>query len=88
MFIESKRATSVANRVPRWRGFGVRSGEVWRLPAPPSGDAEPLLLVTDTAVVTLTPWDAPGGSRARVAAGTPQGALDFLSKVTSVSWAA
>ena len=29
----------------------------------PTGDAEPLLLVTDTAVVTLTPWDAPGGSR-------------------------
>lgn len=90
MTVESKQAA--INRIPKWRGYGAPSGEMWRLPAPPSDQATPFLLVSDTAIATLYPWDAPGSNKAgvsaRAAAGTPETAADFLSKVKSVEWRA
>ncbi|WP_433242609.1 hypothetical protein ACQPYK_38380 [Streptosporangium sp. CA-135522] len=88
MKVEAKRTE--VNKIPKWRGYSAASGEIWRLPAPPSGQETPFLLVTDTAMVTLFPWDAPKqgqqGVSARAAAGTPETAADFLSKVKRVEW--
>lgn len=90
MKVEAKQAG--VNRIPKWRGYGAASGEMWRLQAPPSGQETPFLLVTDTAIATLFPWDAPkagqAGVSARAAAGSPETAADFLSKVKRVEWKA
>ncbi|MER6508781.1 hypothetical protein ABT158_18300 [Nonomuraea sp. NPDC001636] len=90
MTVEPKQAG--INRIPKWRGFGAPSGELWRLPAPPSDSVAPFLLVTDTAIVTLHPWNAPSYNKAGVAArsgaGTPETAADFLNKVKRVEWRA
>jgi hypothetical protein len=90
MTVESKQAG--INRIPQWRGYGAPSGELWRLPAPPSDQATPFLLVTDSAIATLYPWDAPSSNKAgvsaRAAAGSPETAADFLNKVKRVEWRA
>lgn len=90
MMVESKQAG--ISRIPKWRGYGAASGEVWRLPSPPTDQETPFLLATATAIAILYPWDAPGAARAglsgRHAAGTPETAADFLSKVKRVEWQA
>ncbi|MFI6315971.1 hypothetical protein ACIBG8_00545 [Nonomuraea sp. NPDC050556] len=91
LMVESKQAG--LSRVPQWRGFGAASGEMWRLPAPPTGEETPFLLATRSAIATLYPWDAPAaagrtGVAARTAAGSAQTAADFLSKVKRLEWQA
>ena len=84
LMVESKRAAG--ERIPRWRGLTGTSGEIWRLPAA----VEALFYASDSAVVTLLPWDVPPkgqaphtGAKAR---GTAQRGLDFLRKVRRVEW--
>lgn len=90
MMVEAKQ-TGVS-RIPQWRGYRAAAGELWRMPKPPTGDEEPFLMVTETAIATLYPWDAPsvGGASAsaRAQAGSAQTAADFLSKVKRVEWQA
>ena len=89
LFVEEKRAA--APRIPRWKGFTATAGEVWRLAEPPSGDAAPLLYVSDTAVATLAPWDAPtaiGKGTSRAGAGTSQNAFEFLRSIKKIDWVA
>lgn len=86
--VESRRASAAP--IPRWRGFTTAAGEIWRMPAPKPGGDEPLLLVTETAVATLSPWNVPatGGGRGadRTAAGTAENAFAFLRTVKRVDW--
>ncbi|MDP4507098.1 hypothetical protein [Nonomuraea turcica] len=90
MMVESKQAG--ISRIPNWRGYGAASGELWRMPAPPTGDETPFLLVTESAIATLYPWDAPSAGQAsvsaRAAAGSAETAAGFLSKVKRVEWQA
>ncbi|TMR24423.1 hypothetical protein ETD86_04645 [Nonomuraea turkmeniaca] len=90
MMVESKQAG--VSRIPNWRGYAASSGELWRMPAPPSGEETPFLLVTETAIATLYPWDAPSDGKAsvsaRAAAGSAETAAGFLSKVKRVEWQA
>jgi hypothetical protein len=70
--------------VPRWRGYTAPAGEIWRMPAAPSGGAEPLLFATSSAVATLFPRaSAPGGSPD---SGSVVNALSFLHTVDLLEW--
>ncbi|MEU8250047.1 hypothetical protein [Nonomuraea sp. NPDC048916] len=89
--IQSKRAGAV--QIPKWRGYETRAGEIWRLQSEADTQAQPLLMVTDSAVVTVTPWDAPRASQPGVAvraAGVApeEAAADFLSRVKRLDWTA
>ncbi|SDR04640.1 hypothetical protein [Thermostaphylospora chromogena] len=83
-------------RPPRWRGYPTAAGEMWRLPGRRDPREESLLMVTDTAVVTVSPWDAPRkGPAARrenlsagPEAGTAEAAARFLAQVADVRWGA
>ncbi|MEV0597404.1 hypothetical protein [Nonomuraea cavernae] len=89
--VQSK--ASGADQIPKWRGYEARAGEIWRLEAAPDAQSQPLLMVTDSAVVTLTPWDAPRESQpgvsVRAAGSAPdESAADFLTKVKRLDWTA
>lgn len=91
--VEPKRLAG--DQVPRFRGYSAPAGEVWRVPSTDGPERETLLMVTDSAVVTVNPWDAPRkgleapkGVAARSDAGTPEAAAQFLTKVKRVSWGA
>ncbi|WP_214324473.1 hypothetical protein [Nonomuraea sediminis] len=77
-------------RIPQWRGYRAESGEMWRMDPSPSGQEAPFMLVTDTAIATLFPWDAPrsGQPSLRASAGSAETAAQFLSKVKRVDWQA
>ncbi|WP_214413835.1 hypothetical protein [Sphaerisporangium fuscum] len=88
--VESKRAS--ADRIPKWRGYEAQAGEIWRLDDA-NAAVQPLMMVTDSAVVTLSPWDAPRESqpgRSVRAAGlaASQAAADFLTKIKRIDWTA
>lgn len=85
MLIEAQ--SRAADRIPKWRGFQGRAGEIWRLP-PQSGEGpESLLLVTGSALVTLNPWKVPSrDGRGGTGAGTTAEAAEFLSSVRRVDW--
>ncbi|WP_285702648.1 hypothetical protein [Microtetraspora sp. NBRC 16547] len=89
--VQSKR--TAAELIPKWRGYEATAGEIWRLEAVPDAEAQPLLMVTDSAVVTLTPWDAPREARpgvsVRAAGIAPEdAAATFLTKVKRLDWRA
>ncbi|MFG1710338.1 hypothetical protein ACFLIM_44935 [Nonomuraea sp. M3C6] len=79
-------------QVPSWRGMSTPAGEVWRVSSVEGPKHESLMLVTETAVVTLDPCDVPRKGQPGVAplAGTDAMATgaDFLTKVKSVTWGA
>lgn len=91
--VQAKKADT-EEMVPKWRGYEARAGEIWRLEADsPNPQAQQLLMVTDSAVVTLSPWDAPREAQPGVsvrAAGTApeESAATFLSKVKRIDWKA
>ncbi len=89
--------TMAPGAVPAWRGVEMAGGEVWKLAKAPAGEGDnPLLLVTDSAVVTLTPWDVPNMKApeeqdlapSAASFGSGANALGFLSKVSRVVWEA
>ena len=87
MLVESSRRE--ADRVPAWRGFSGRSGEIWRLSRPDSGGPEPLMLVTPTALVTISPEsEASAGQGLRPADETrlTERAAGLLSSLRRVEW--
>ncbi|MET9341042.1 MULTISPECIES: hypothetical protein [unclassified Nonomuraea] len=92
MQVEPKRLA--AGQVPRFRGFSAPAGEVWRVPSSDGQDRETLLMVTDTAVIRVSPWDAPrkglpaANGVAKSGGGTPEAAAEFLTKVKRVTWGA
>jgi hypothetical protein len=91
LIVESKKAA--ASRIPKWRGYEATAGEIWRLDDVPNAAEQPLLMVTDTAVVTLNPWDAPRqaqpGVSVRASRLAPsESAADFLTKIKRVDWTA
>lgn len=86
---ESRGVSQTSGRIPAWKGHTTRTGELWTLP--PVSDSGPpgLLMATDSAVVKLKPWDAPGhDSRpsGRPRGGTMETAASFLAEIDSVSW--
>jgi hypothetical protein len=90
--VQAKQAS--ADQIPKWGGYAAPAGEIWRLQAEsPNVQAQPLLMVTDSAVVTLSPWDAPReaqpGVSVRAAGIAPEeSAATFLSKVKRIDWTA
>jgi hypothetical protein len=85
--------TASAGRIPSWRGYQGRTGEIWRLGEQPGSSATPLLMATETAVATLSPWDVPRASkpgvRVRPASVHPdEAAASFLSTVRRLDWVA
>jgi hypothetical protein len=88
LVVQAKSAAGA--KIPRWRGFGTPSGEIWRVPAAQSGGPDPLMFVTDTAVATLTPWQVPSQSgapfRSGAAAGSAEGAFEFLRALDRIEW--
>ncbi|MFJ2032063.1 hypothetical protein [Streptosporangium sp. NPDC087985] len=80
-------------QVPRWRGLSAPAGEVWRLNNTEGPQYESVMLVTETAVVTIDPWDVPrrGQQNAPSALAKTNAlatAADFLTRVKSVTWGA
>jgi len=84
LMVESRQLAG--DRLPRWRGLAGASGEIWRL----SAGVDALLYASESAVVTLLPWDVPpavdGQGLKAEGAGTPQRALDFLRRLRRVEW--
>lgn len=76
LFVEGKRTAS--RQVPRWKGYSAAAGEIWRLPKPATGDAEPLLFATASAVATLSP----------VGVQALDTAFDFLTSIKRIDWSA
>jgi hypothetical protein len=79
--------------IPNWRGYEAPAGEIWRLDADSPDAGQQLLLVTDSAVVTLAPWDAPQEARPGVSVRAPgiapqESAATFLTKVRRIEWTA
>lgn len=86
-----------AGRVPSWRGLSTAAGEIWRVSSPEGPDYESLMLVTESAVVSLDPWDVPRKDRrgaspqARSEQDSSQAlgvAAEFLAQVKSARWGA
>lgn len=87
MLVESSRRE--ADRVPAWRGFSGRVGEIWRLPKGNSGGPEPLMLVSDSALVTISPWSEASAGRGVTSADDArltEKAADFLSSLERADW--
>ncbi|MFE3452086.1 hypothetical protein ACFXJ8_24515 [Nonomuraea sp. NPDC059194] len=91
--VEPKR--QAASQVPHFRGYSAPAGEVWRVPSGEGPEHETLLMVTDTAVIRVSPWDAPrkglqaaNGVATRSGGGTPEAAAEFLTKVKRASYGA
>ncbi|WP_203982400.1 hypothetical protein [Sphaerisporangium rufum] len=87
--VESRQKST--DQIPKWRGHRSRAGEIWRMDGADSSENEPLLMVTDSAVVTLSPWNAPQPGRpgigARAAGLAPtEAAADFLTRVRRLDW--
>lgn len=83
-------------QVPSWKGLSVPSGEVWRVNNTEGPEYESVMLVTETAVVTVDAWDVPrkGQQQQEEAPSTMAQtnalatAADFLTRVKSVTWGA
>ncbi|MCA2186375.1 hypothetical protein [Nonomuraea cavernae] len=91
LHVQTKQAG--AKQIPKWRGYEAPAGEIWRLEAAPDSQTQPLLMVTDSAVVTLTPWDAPRESQPGVSVrakgiAPEESAADFLTKIKRLAWTA
>lgn len=94
MQVEPKALASA--KVPKWRGYNAPAGEIWRMPSTDGPLQETMLMVNDSAVVTLSPWDAPlkglaenkSLTAATAGAGTLETAAQFLTKLNSVRWGA
>ncbi|WP_146605669.1 hypothetical protein [Micromonospora craterilacus] len=80
LFVESKKVAS--RQVPQWKGYSAEAGEIWRLAKPPTGELEPLLYVTESAVATLSPWSR------TTSAQSLDTAFDFLKSIKRIDWAA
>ncbi|MEV8631121.1 hypothetical protein AB0395_05635 [Streptosporangium sp. NPDC051023] len=83
-----------STQVPGWRGFSTGAGEVWRMSSKEGLPYEWLMLVTQTAVVKIDPWDVPRRGVTEVAEPRPgaealSAAADFLTgRVLNVTWGA
>lgn len=91
LLVEPKQTSS--KRIPAWRGYETSAGEIWRDDDESNTQAKPLIMVTDTAVVTLSPWDAPRQDRPGVSVrslgvAAEDAAATFLTKIKRLEWTA